>query len=78
MNISSVEGGFLSENKRWCQKLVKKGYITFFATDAHNADTRAPYSQDYIRWIRKKCGDEEASWMLEKSAALLVNGEYID
>lgn len=78
MNISSVEGGFLSENKRWCQKLVKKGYITFFATDAHNADTRAPYSQDYIRWIRKKCGEEEASWMLEKSAALLVNGEYID
>lgn len=78
MNISSIDGGFLNENKRWCRKLVKTGYITFFATDAHNTDSRAPYTQEYITWIRKKCGEEDAQWMLNEAAKLLVKGEYID
>ncbi len=78
MNISSVEGGFLNESKRWCRKLVKEGYITFFGTDAHNVDSRAPYTQDYIPWIRKHCGDEEAEFMLTKAAELMIQGKYID
>ena len=78
MNISSIDGGFLNENKRWCRKLVRSGYITFFATDAHNTDSRAPYTQEYITWIRKKCGEEDAQWMLNEAAKLLVKGEYID
>ncbi len=78
MNISSVEGGFLNENKRWCRKLIKNGYITLLGTDAHNSDSRAPYTVDYINWIRKKCGDEDAAWMLEEAAKLVVDGKYID
>ena len=78
MNISSVEGGFLNENKRWCRKLIKKGYITFLGTDAHNTDSRAPYSQEFITWIEKKCGADDTQWMLEDAAKLMVQGEYID
>ena len=78
MNISSVEGGFLNENKRWCRKLVKKGYITFFGTDAHNTDARAPYTQEFIRWIKKKCGEDDARWMLEEAAHYIIDGKYID
>lgn len=78
MNISSVEGGFLNEDARWCRKLVKKGYITLFGTDAHNADSRAPYTQDYIPWIIKKCGEEEADWMLRGAAENVIQGNYID
>lgn len=78
MNISSVEGGFLNESKRWCRKLVKEGYITFFATDAHNVDSRAPYTQDFIPWIRKHCGDENAAFMLHGAAEQMVQGKYID
>ena len=77
MNISSIDNGFLNENKRWCRKLMKKGYITFLATDAHNADSRAPYTQEYIKWIGKKC-KADAEWMLEEAAGLLVEGKYID
>ena len=77
MNISSVEGGFLNENKRWCRKLMKKGYITFLGTDAHNTDSRAPYSQEYITWIKKRCGDN-AGWMLEEAAKIMVTGKIID
>ena len=78
MNISSVEGGFLNENTRWCRKLVKKGYITLFGTDAHNTDSRAPYTQDYIPWIIKKCGEEDAEWMTSGAADMVVQGKYID
>ena len=78
MNISSVDGGFLNENTRWCRKLVKKGYISLFGTDAHNTDSRAPYTQDFIPWIVKKCGVEDAEWMLNGAAEMVIKGEYID
>lgn len=78
MNISSVEGGFLNENKRWCRKLIRKGYITFLGTDAHNTEQRGPFTQDYIKWIKRKCGVEDASWMLEEAAQYIVDGKYID
>lgn len=78
MNISSVEGGFLNENKRWCRKLLKKGYITFFGTDAHNPDSRAPYVQEFTEWIKHKIDPEDAEWMLHDAAQLLLDGKYID
>ncbi len=78
MNISSVDGGFLNENVRWCRKLIKKGYITLLGTDAHNTDSRAPYTNEYINWIVKKCGEDDASWMLEEAAQLVIDGKYID
>ncbi len=78
MNISSVEGGFLNESKRWCRKLVKKGCITFFGTDSHDTDSRAPYTQEFIPWIRRKCGEQDATWMLEEAAHYIVDGKYID
>ncbi|MCR5226402.1 MAG: protein tyrosine phosphatase [Eubacterium sp.] len=77
MNISSVEGGFLNENKRWCRKLVKKGCITFFGTDAHNTDSRAPYVQEYSKWIEKHC-KADAAWMLNEAAEHIIDGKYID
>ena len=77
MNISSVEGGFLNESKRWCRKLLKEGYITFLATDAHNVDSRGPYSQEYIPWLRKHCG-EDAEYMLTGAAEDMVRGRYIE
>lgn len=78
MNISSVDGGFLNENTRWCRKLIRKGYISLLATDAHNTDSRAPYTQDYIPWIVKKCGSEDAEWMLNGAAQYVVDGKYIN
>ena len=78
MNISSVEGGFLNESKRWCRKLVKEGYITFFGTDAHNVDSRGPHVQDYIPWVRKHCGEDETEYMLTVAAEDMVQGRYIE
>ena len=76
MNISSVEGGFLNESKRWCRKMLKEGYITFLATDAHDVDERAPYTQEFIPWLKKHCG-EDAEYMLSGAAEEMVQGHYL-
>lgn len=77
MNISSVYGGMLDENARWCKKLVKEEYISFFGTDAHDLEDRAPYIRDYVGWIEKKCGEA----FLEKAFVInpqkMVENQYI-
>ena len=57
--------------------MIKKGYITFLGTDAHNESSRAPYTQEYIKWIKKKCGDD-AEFMLNEAPNLMIQGKYID
>lgn len=77
MNISSISGGFLNESRRWCRKLVREGYISFFATDAHDLSSRAPLTQEFIPWIQRKCGDEDAKRMLSGNAEEMVKNHYI-
>lgn len=77
MNISSVYGGMLDENARWCKKLVREEYITFFGTDAHDLDDRAPYIKDYIGWIEKKCGIDLLERVFVDNPAKMIKNQYI-
>ncbi len=78
MNISSVYGGLLDDDARWCKKLVKEGYISFFGTDAHDLESRAPYIQDYLGWIRKKCGEEAIEEMFVTNPEKMLRNEYLE
>lgn len=77
MNISSVYGGLLDENARWCKKLVKEEYISFFGTDAHDLEERAPYVKDYVQWIRKKCGEDLLEQIYVKNPQKMIENKYI-
>lgn len=77
MNISSVYGGLLDEKARWCKQLVREGYISFFGTDAHDLDSRAPYINDYVSWIKKKCGEEELQRMFFDNPKRMIENQYI-
>lgn len=77
MNISSVYGGFMDENARWCKKLVREEYISFFGTDAHDLEERAPYINDYVTWIRKKCGEELLRQIFVKNPHKMIENKYI-
>ena len=77
MNISSVYGGFLDENARWCKKLVQEEYISFFGTDAHDMEERAPYVNDYVTWIRKKCGEDLLEQIYVKNPQKMIENKYI-
>lgn len=77
MNISSVYGGMLDENARWCKKLVKEEYISFFGTDAHDLEDRAPYIKDYVGWIEKKCGEAFLEKVFVVNPQKMVENQYI-
>ncbi len=77
MNISSVYGGILDENARWCKKLVKEGYISFFGTDAHDLDNRAPYIKDYVGWIEKKCGRDMLEEIFVTNPQKMIENQYL-
>jgi len=77
MNISSVYGGMLDENARWCKKLVKEEYISFFGTDAHDLEDRAPYIKDYVGWIEKKCGEDFLESVFAANPEKMVKNQYI-
>lgn len=77
MNISSVYGGLMDEKARWCKKLVKEGYISFFGTDAHDLENRAPYVKDYTEWIRKKCGEDYLEQAFYENPERMIHNKYI-
>lgn len=77
MNVSSLYGGILDENTRWCKKLVKEGYISLLGTDAHDLEERAPYVVDYVDWIKKKCGDEYLETLFLRNPERLVKNQYM-
>lgn len=78
MNISSVYGGLLDENARWCKQLVKEGYISFFGTDAHDMEERAPYINDYVKWIEKKCGTDVLEQIFVTNPRKMIQNQYIN
>jgi protein-tyrosine phosphatase len=77
MNISSVYGGLLDENARWCKKLVKEGYISLFGTDAHDMEDRAPYIKEYASWIEKKCGGDYLESAFWDNPQKIIENKYI-
>lgn len=77
MNISSVYGGILDENARWCKKLVREGHISFFGTDAHDMEERAPYINDYVAWIEKKCGLDYLKKTFRDNPQKMIENKYI-
>ena len=78
MNISSLYGGMLDENARWCKKLVREEYISFFGTDAHDLEDRAPYIKDYVSWIEKKCGEDFLQKVFDINPQKMVENQYIN
>lgn len=77
MNISSVYGGIFDENARWCKQLVKEEYISFFGTDTHDLDNRAPYIKDYTGWIEKKCGNDFLKRVFQENPEKMIKNQYI-
>ncbi|MBO5468861.1 MAG: hypothetical protein J6A03_03800 [Lachnospiraceae bacterium] len=77
MNAGSVEGGFFDEHARWCQKLLKRGYIDFIGTDAHDLENRVPAITEAVKWITKKCGEEITEDLFWNHADMVIRNEYI-
>ncbi len=57
--------------KRAALKLIKKGYVSFIATDAHSTDRRPPMLSAALDMIEKQFGVHQKSVFLKNSQQLL-------
>lgn len=68
VNAPSV---FLPRFKRVTQKLIKRGYISFLATDTHSTDLRPPMLDKSLSEVEKIFGSHQREVFLENSEKLL-------
>ncbi len=70
VNISSFSDAPRGLRKKLF-KLLNEGKIHFIGSDAHNLTTRPPEYGDGVEAIRKKCGEEALSTLIENAKYLL-------
>ncbi len=62
--LSSAQG-------RICERLLKKGCVSFIASDAHSPDKRPPLTGDAIEYIRLKMGKRLSDRLIKNHSMLL-------
>ena len=55
------------------EKLIKKGFVTYLATDAHSVDKRPPKMKEALNYIADKLGPEYAERLIGNSQTLLAD-----
>lgn len=60
------------------QKLMKKGYISFIATDAHSPEMRPPFMDLALKEVERLFGKDDKDVYVSNSSMLLkaIKGEY--
>jgi len=67
INASSL---FMPSFRRIALKLIKKGYISFIATDTHSLDNRPPMMEEALNEIEKQLGSHQKRVFLKNSDKL--------
>lgn len=68
INASSV---FIFHFKRAVKKLIKRGYVSFLATDTHSTDLRPPLLDKALDAIEKQFGKEHRELLIRNSEEFL-------
>lgn len=69
-------GGVISkESARLCERLIKKGFVSFLASDTHSPDQRPPQISEALKLIAEKLGNSAANRLIVKSNRLLAEIE---
>ena len=66
------------EDSRFCQKLIKRGYISYVASDAHSLNHRPPLIKQALNTITDKLGKSFANKLTSNSIKLLNEIEGTD
>lgn len=74
VNADSLLGGWGSDVKRYCHRLLKRRMIHFIASDGHDSEHRPPTLGECYRLICKKYGEEYAADLFWENARLVLEG----
>lgn len=77
-----INAGTICGKKGWTAKqdaiwMLKRGYVHFVATDAHDVEKRGPYLNQAARFIEKKFGKEMVEKLLITHPEKILRNEYI-
>ncbi len=71
--------GVLSRDEgRLCKKLIKRGLVTFVATDSHSPDSRPPLLREAFKKIENELGKEYVDVLIQNAQKLMleIEGSY--
>lgn len=77
VNAGSVAGKHGHAEKSFIKKLLKKQYISFVATDAHNDTGRAPIMSEAVRTMEKICKPDYLLKVLWTNPLKIIDNEEI-
>lgn len=76
LTADSLTGAFGSAARQLCERILKEGRASFFASDAHGVSWRKPGLSGAYAMIAEQFGQEEAERMFShRPAAILSNAE---
>ena len=77
VNAGTICGDSGWKARQECTKLIKKGYVHFIATDAHDIEKRAPYLNKAAKIIERKFGKDMVRKLLITYPEKVIKNEYI-
>ncbi len=72
MNYRSLSGSLLDKRTRWCRRQVQKGNVHLLGTDMHNTGSRAPETEESIKWMEKHCTRRQLYRLIRKNAESIL------
>lgn len=77
INAASVVGEVGWDYKRRCKELLKKGGVSFVASDAHDTKKRNPSLEKCVRYITRKYGEEYARTVFCDNPQMILSDKLI-
>jgi protein-tyrosine phosphatase len=67
----------LSQEAKFCRKLVREGYIQFLGSDCHSPSWRPPVMKSAIEVLEKKTPEKYMDRILRRNPEKMFNNEFI-
>lgn len=77
INLSSVKGKLLDKEALFCRKLLKKGWVHFLGTDAHGAYERIPRVNNYVKYLRRRYGQDRIQQLFWDNPMTMVENRHL-
>ena len=77
LNTGSLSGQAGWNVRRFAKSMIKKGYVQFIATDAHDTTKRLPQFSKTEEWLLKKYGKSETIDYLYKNPKMILENKAL-
>ena len=77
INRGSLLGRYGTNARRMGQELVRRGFATVVATDAHSPVVRTPQARDVYQWLCQNISPTAADILMKHNPKRILNDEFL-